>query len=121
MTIGSRIRKRREELGISQSELARRVGYSSRSSINKIELDERQLTQSKIAIIADALYTSPGYIMGWEKPEGESIETDPVLLAEIAGRKDIMEIVRDLYDMNDEQLLKVKGFIDYMKFTESTK
>ena len=67
LTIGSRIRNRREELNLSQDELAKRLGYKSRSSINKIELDQRNLTQSKIKAIADALETTPAYIMGWEE------------------------------------------------------
>ena len=66
-TIGSRIRTRREELGLSQDELAKRLGYKSRSSLNKIELDQRNLTQSKIKAIADALETTPSYIMGWNE------------------------------------------------------
>lgn len=66
-TIGNRIRKRREELGLSQDELGKRIGYKSRSSINKIELGWRNLTQSKIKAIADALETTPSYIMGWEE------------------------------------------------------
>lgn len=68
-TIGSRIRNRREELGLSQDELGKRLGYKSRSSINKIELDQRNLTQSKIKAIADALETTPAYIMGWDEPD----------------------------------------------------
>lgn len=32
-----RIRQRREKLDLSQEELARRLGYRSKSSINKIE------------------------------------------------------------------------------------
>ncbi len=64
-TIGYRIRVRREELGLSQEELGKRLGYKSRSSINKIELDQRNLTQPKIKAIADALETTPAYIMGW--------------------------------------------------------
>lgn len=68
-TIGSRIRNRREELGLSQDELGKRLGYRSRSSINKIELDQRNLTQSKIKAIADALETTPAYIMGWDEPD----------------------------------------------------
>lgn len=66
-TIGNRIRIRRQQLNLSQYELAKRLGYKSRSSINKIELDERNLTQSKIKAIADALETTPAYIMGWEE------------------------------------------------------
>lgn len=55
MTIGERIKKRREELGLSQETLAERLGYKSKSSINKIELNQRDLPQSKIKMIADAL------------------------------------------------------------------
>lgn len=75
-TIGSRIRNRREELGLSQDELGKRLGYKSRSSINKIELDQRSLTQSKIKTIADALETTPSYIMGWNEPDVKLDEED---------------------------------------------
>jgi len=40
LEIYKRIRARREDLGISQEELAKRMGYRSRSSINKIENGE---------------------------------------------------------------------------------
>ena len=71
-TIGDRIKERRLELDMSQDELARLVGYKSRSSINKIESDGRLLPQRKIMEIANALNTTPAYIMGWE----ESNETE---------------------------------------------
>lgn len=67
MTIGQRIKVRRDALNMSQDELAKRIGYKSRSSINKIELDLYNLKQSKIKAIADALDTTPSYIMGWEE------------------------------------------------------
>lgn len=74
-TIGARIRSRREYLGMTQDELAQRLGYKSRSSVNKIELDSRNLTQKHIKTIADALETTPSFIMGWdgksEKPSAE--------------------------------------------------
>lgn len=66
MTIGERIRQRREELKMSQEDLAIKLGYKSRSSINKIELGQQNLTQSKIATIATVLKTTPTYIMGWD-------------------------------------------------------
>lgn len=73
MDIGDRIKKRREELGMSQEELAKKVGYKSRSSVNKIEIDGRGLPQNKIVIFAKALETSPAYLMGWEKMGDEDI------------------------------------------------
>ena len=65
MTIGERIKNRREELGMTQDELARKCGYKSRSSINKIELS-RDLPLKKVSLMADVLQTTPGYLMGWE-------------------------------------------------------
>ena len=67
MTIGERIKYRREELGLTQEELAKKCGYKSRSSINKIELS-RELPLKKISLMADALETTPSYLMGWEEP-----------------------------------------------------
>ena len=67
MTIGDRIKQRRMELGMSQEELAHKLGYKSRSSVNKIELGGQNLTQKKIKKIADALDTTPEYIMGWDE------------------------------------------------------
>jgi transcriptional regulator with XRE-family HTH domain len=64
MTIGERIKQRRLELGYSQDELAKKVGYKSRSSINKLELS-RELPARKISLMARALETTEGYLMGW--------------------------------------------------------
>ena len=60
-TIGERIKERREQLQLSQEELALKLGYKSRSTINKIEMDSRNLKQSKIKAIADALETTPTF------------------------------------------------------------
>ncbi len=67
--IGVRIRKKREELGISQEELARRVGYSGRSSVNKVEMGANDISRSKVVAFAQALQTTPAYLM-----DGSSIE-----------------------------------------------
>jgi len=58
------IRKRRKELGYTQDELAKKVGYSERSMIGKIEKGEVDLSQSKILKFADALNTTASALMG---------------------------------------------------------
>ncbi len=65
MSLGKRIKSARERLGLSQEELALELGYKSRSSIAKIEADINDLTQSKIISFAEALNTTPDYLMGW--------------------------------------------------------
>lgn len=78
LAMGYRIRVRREQLGLSQEQLALSAGYKSRSSINKIELGKNDLTQSAIARIAEALNTTTGYILGtsseWEKRFLDNLE-----------------------------------------------
>ena len=68
MTIGDRIRNRRIELGLSQDEVAKRLGYKSRSSVNKIET-AREIPSRKIEEMARILDCSPGYIMGWTEDD----------------------------------------------------
>lgn len=67
------IRKRRLELGMTQLELARLAGYENRSSIARIERGDHDLPQSKIVEIANALKTTPSYLMGWEDEEVASL------------------------------------------------
>lgn len=66
MNIGERIRQRRIELGMSQDELAKRCGYKSRSSINKIELS-RDLPLKKAQQFADILDIPIEELCGWNR------------------------------------------------------
>lgn len=86
-TIGERIKKRREELNMTQAELARILGYKSRTSVYKMELGERGLPQKKIKQIAEALHTTPEYIMGWEEKPKEKEQTS------LTGKEEIHERV----------------------------
>lgn len=62
--LGLRIKKRREELKLTQQELALKLGYKSRSSINKIEIGENDIPFSKLSEIATALNTTELYLLG---------------------------------------------------------
>ena len=63
--MGKRIRERRESLDLTQEQLAEKLGYKDKTAVSKIESGHRDLTQSKIVKFADALKTSPFYLMGW--------------------------------------------------------
>lgn len=65
-TMYDRIKRLREEQDMSQDELAKKCGYSDRSTISKIEKGERNLPGSKIKIIAEALGVKPSYLMDGE-------------------------------------------------------
>lgn len=114
MEIGDRIKTRREEIRMSQEELAKRAGYKSRSSINKIEVDGRGLPQSKIVAISKALQTTPAYLMGWDdnqehvihKNLAYLIRRDNVTLDKLSKETDIdIDRLQAIY--NDEENLIV--------------
>lgn len=82
--IGARVAALRESLGLTQDELARKVGYtasSSRSSIQKIESGQSGIPSSKIDIFAEALETNRDYLMGWGEPQ----ITDDIVTFEVIG------------------------------------
>ena len=58
------IKKYRKLKGMSQSELAKRTGYSNRSAISRIENGDIDLPQSKILLFAEALGVDVGELMG---------------------------------------------------------
>lgn len=68
MTVGERIRKRREDLGLTQEELAARLGYRSKTTICKMERPESNPTMDTVRAYADALGVSPAWLM-WGDPE----------------------------------------------------
>lgn len=80
MELYKKIKARREELGMSQEELATKLGYKSRSTINKIEMGKNDITQSKIKAFAEALQTTPGYLMGYDTASSDGVEPyDPIM------------------------------------------
>ncbi len=71
MTIGDRIKKVRTDLGISQTELAKRT-KTSKQTIFKYESNiVTNIPSDKVEEIARTLNISPGYLMGWEEIHNE--------------------------------------------------
>ena len=86
------IRQKRIELNMTQTDLAKKVGYSDKSMIARIERGDIDLPQSKIMLFADALDMTPCSLMGWN--EYDSMELDKT-------RNDILDLKRYLDDMKD--------------------
>ena len=63
--LGKKIKQRREELGLSQDELARMLGYKHKSSINKIELGAAEVPRAKVPAFAKALGMTAIEFSGW--------------------------------------------------------
>lgn len=63
--LGQKIKKRREELGLSQEDLAKILGYKHKSSINKIELGAADVPRAKVPAFAKALGMTAIEFSGW--------------------------------------------------------
>lgn len=63
--MGKKIKDLRLKKGYSQEELAKKMGYISRSTINKIEKGLVDIPQSKITDFANVLDTTPLYLLNW--------------------------------------------------------
>lgn len=76
MTKGERIKQRREQLGISQTELAECIG-TSKQNLYKYENDIiTNIPSDRVEALAKRLNTSPAYIMGWN--EGDSLPSPAI-------------------------------------------
>lgn len=83
--IGKRIRDRRKALGITQEELAQKLGYKNKSTIAKIENGTNDIVQSKVVEFAKALDTTVAALMGWEEDDKE--EPTPVYYLDDEARE----------------------------------
>ena len=68
------IKRRRQQLKMTQTDLALKMGYADKSMIAKIEKGNVDLPQSKILAFSNVLETTPGELMGWDY-EAEPTET----------------------------------------------
>ena len=59
----NKIKELRKKAGMSQEDLAKKTGYTDRSSIAKVESGLVDITQSKIMLFAKALGVTPQYLM----------------------------------------------------------
>lgn len=86
MTIGQRIKQRRIELNMSQEELAKKMGYSTRNAIYQFEKRDN-MKLSIIEKFADALDTTPAFLMGWEGEKGDTTLYGQLVNAYVVNQK----------------------------------
>lgn len=90
----------------SQDELAKKMGYTDRSMIAKIEAGKVDLAQSKILDFAKVFGVDPGDLMGWGDFEDEVA----------AGQVDPTEIEKamELYELYKHSMPKVQSMVDFL-------
>jgi transcriptional regulator with XRE-family HTH domain len=103
-TVSENILMLRKQLGLTQEELAIKMGYKSKSTINKIELGINDIPQSKIIKFAEVLGTTPAFLMGWEEPV-EPVQNNVQELTE--GEKMLLELFRKVPENQQQMVLQM--------------
>lgn len=105
MTIGERIKQRRIELGLSQEELSKKMGYQTRNAIYQFEQKDN-MKLSLVEKFAKVLDTTPAYLMGWDD------FTDEVT----KGKVDLDEMnhAMHMYELYKKSSPKVQSMVEYL-------
>lgn len=129
--IGDRIKERRITLGMTQEELANRMGYKSKSTINKVESGVNDVNQTTASKYATKLGVSVAYLLGWtddvnyvpdqkteEYVQMESMQNISVAyLTELTGYN-MESIIDDLLKLNRNGLEELHKRLVEMLFIE---
>lgn len=123
-TIYERIRRLRQERNMSQDDLAKKTGYTSRSTINKIEAGKIDISRAKIKVFADALGVTPAYLMGWEDvpDQTQGYYTDPEvaeLAEELRTNPELKVLFSTSRNLTKEQMQEAYDYIKYLKSKET--
>lgn len=102
MTLGDRVKHLREKQGMTQEELAQRLGKKSKSTVAHIETGNRDIPRSMVVELAKILNVSPCYLMGWE----EEKEITPIE----TNRSDLRELLKQLTEP------EIDSMIDYAHY-----
>lgn len=119
MTVGTRIKERRLQLGLTADALADILG-KNRSTVYRYENGEIENMPIDVLMpIAEALHTTPAYLMGWDQ---EAIQAADEMIEEAQDASDVLEAQNgDLYTelfelmLTREELLEVIKYANYVK------
>lgn len=97
--VRDRIRQRRIALGLSQTELAHRMGLKSRTSVCKDEKECVNITSSRLIRYAKALNCTEQYLLG---REDVSADTNADIIAQVAQDVALADVIYVLLNLENE-------------------
>lgn len=105
MELNERIKIRRKELRLSQEQLSKLIGYTSISTITKIETGENNVPLNKLELFAKALNTSVEYLLKGSEQKHNSLSI-------FSNNKEIrekqIELIKILNELKLEDVIEIK-------------
>ena len=116
---GMNLKRLRTERGMSQDELAKKLGYKGRSAINKIETGVNDMPREMVVRCAEALNVSPMELFFYEQlPEIEDIHfpTQKEMLKDMLWKDSPMRAILDeAKNLPENKLQQLLSYIKFLK------
>lgn len=113
------IKRLRKMLGMTQSELAEKVGYKGKDMISRIEAGQVDLKRERVIDFANALNVSPNELMGWQEFDENSVLLNLLGNESQEFKNLIIEFIDLYHNATDDEKAKVvkvlKVFTDILK------
>lgn len=122
MDVGKRIKERRKELNLSVDELAQKLN-KNRTTVYRYEKgDIENLPLDILGPLAEALNTTPAYLMGWENKSISAIDTITDYYRLSVGNENNIRTERfkvwakkfDKYVFTDEEHSKLVEYAEFL-------
>jgi len=115
MNIGDRIKSRRIELGLTQKDVAEKLGVKD-ATVQRYESGNiKNLKQEKISKLSEILCVKPEWLMGWNKDDSTNFSRKYV-------SSDDQTLLSDFHKLNNAgrqmALAAIKGFACLPEYTE---
>lgn len=110
MSVGSRIKERREQLHMTQTELAKRIGVT-KGAIGNYESDISKPRENILVKLFDVLKVDPNYLYQDSFPK----EKSPPLNEDGELKNELFKIVEQL---SAEQITELISYVNYLIWKE---
>lgn len=112
--MSKRIYQLRRAQGKTLEDVAKIVGVG-KSTVRKWETGMiANMRRDKISKLAEALHTTPAYLMGWTEAsatEYQKADTISDIIIKLRSDDELLEIVKDVCNLSDEQRVVVKTLL----------
>lgn len=122
---GINLKRLRLEKGMSQDELAKKLGYKGRSAINKIETGVNDMPRDMVLRCAEVLGVSPLSLFYYgETTEAMFAKSKVDTLVDMTLQSDASDSIRAIIDetksLSEGKLQQILSYIKFLKQEENT-
>jgi len=111
MTLGQKLKSKREELGLTQGYIAKKVGVATQTIFKYENEIVTNILLDRLELLADALNVTPAYLMGWEETTIKKNDTITDIILQIRSDEELLELVKGICNLPEEQRSAVQTFL----------